>query len=83
MIMPLFQKLEYINQDFLKSKLYLSGDIPADKAAADQWFENNIKYASEFSLKYKDKGTYVTTYVNKMLLDYMDSVEKLYKEKFA
>ena len=38
MIMPLFQKIEYINQDFLKSKLYMSGDIPADKAAADQWF---------------------------------------------
>ena len=48
MIMPLFQKLEYINQDFLKSKLYLSGDIPADQEAADRWFENNINDSKNY-----------------------------------
>lgn len=83
MIMPLFQKIEYINQDFLKSKLYLSGDLPADKEAADRWFENNIRNASEFMMKYKDKGTYITEYVNKLVIDYMDSVEKQYKEKIS
>lgn len=83
MIMTLFQKYEYVNQDFLKSKLYQLGDIPSDKAAADEYFQKAIKYASEFMLRYENKGRFIEEYSKSIVKDYMDSIEKLYKEIYG
>ena len=83
MIMTLFQKYEYVNQDFLKSKLYQLGDIPSDKAAADEYFQKAIKYASEFMLRYENKGRFIEEYSKSIVKDFMESIDREYKRKFG
>jgi len=80
MIMTLFEKTEYINQDFKRSALYLLGDMPDNKVDANSYFIKAVKAAGDFCKKYIGKGKYIEDYASAIVLDYMDSLENAYKK---
>ena len=80
MIMTLSEKRQYVDQDFLKSKLYLLGDMPDEITAADVFFQKAIKYAGEFMTRYENKSTQIEQYALDIVKDYMFSIEQEYKK---
>ena len=81
--MPLFEKIEYINQDFKKSALCNIDDIPSTRSDAAIWHQKAVEDARVFIKKYQGKGKYVENYVTVLILDYMDSIERLYEKQFG
>lgn len=75
----LSEKRDFIDADFLNSKLYHMGLLPEDQEDQKAYFKAAIQYAGDFLEKYKGKGwsfEYAMTITN----DWMDNLEKLSRE---
>lgn len=75
----LSEKRDFIDADFLNSKLYHMGLLPEDQEDQKTYFKAAIQYAGDFLEKYKGKGwsfEYAMTITN----DWMDNLEKLSRE---
>lgn len=75
----LSEKRDFIDADFLNSKLYHMGLLPEDQEDQKAYFKMAIQYAGDFLEKYKGKGwsfEYAMTITN----DWMDNLEKLSRE---
>lgn len=75
----LSEKRDFIDADFLNSKLYHMGLLPEDQEDQKAYFKTAIQYAGDFLEKYKGKGwsfEYAMTITN----DWMDNIEKLSRE---
>lgn len=79
-MMILSEKIEYINEDFKKSKLVLLGDLPDDITKAKEWYDKADPYASDFLLRYKGKGSCVESYAYSLVKDYMETADRIYSE---
>ena len=81
MIMPLFKKIEFVNEDFLKSGLYHMGEPPGGKTSSQKWYDEAKQEASAFILRYKGKGAQVEKYVYSLVSDFMDNADRIYLAK--
>lgn len=91
----LFEKMRLIDEDFKKSPLYNMPDLPDTKEKAGKWFEEVIKNANIFQKRWnlirKDgassmiealDGDYAKVFAYYLLHDYVNALERKYKEKF-
>ena len=75
----LSQKRDYIDKDFLQSKLYKMDNLPKGRDAQSEYFRCAIVFAGEFLDKYKGKG-WGEDHAHEIVNDWMDNLEKLSKE---
>lgn len=75
----LSEKRDFIDADFIQSKLYNMGLLPQDPGERSAYFHNAIENAGEFMLKYRNKG-WSENYAHEIVNDWMDNLEKLSKE---
>ena len=81
MIMPLFKKIEFVNEDFLKSGLYHMGEPPGGKTSSQKWYDEAKQKASAFILRYKGKGKVIEDYAYSLVSDFMDNADRIYLAK--
>lgn len=75
------EKIEYINQDFKQSALYLLGEVPSTKAEQREFFHKAIAYAGDFIEKYAGRGRNIKEYIKIFIDDYMETLEREAKRK--
>lgn len=79
MQMTLFEKQQFVNEHFKRSALYQMGDMPDDHT--DVFIGNAVYAASAFMLKYKGKGKQIEDYANAIAMDWLEGLEKQWREK--
>ena len=82
MMMTLFEKMEYINNDFRSNPLYQMREIPNDKEAVSEFLLLAMTTANEFENKYKGKGQRIEQYVRELTFEWIEDLEKEYYKKY-
>ena len=80
MIMALFEKKEYIDNDFRKSELYHLNEVPTDPKIIDAYILKCVDAAGVFMKKYRGRGQRVEEYVKELVNEWMDDMEKEYRK---
>lgn len=75
------EKIEYINQDFKQSALYLLGEVPSTDAERREFFHKAVGYAGDFLEKYSGRGKHIKEYAITLIDDYMETLERECKRK--
>lgn len=75
----LSQKRDYIDKDFMQSKLYRMDNVPEGPDAQAEYFKCAISFANDFLNKYKNKG-WSSEYALQIVNDWMENLERIAKE---
>ena len=81
MILTIFEKLQYVENDFKQSNVYqMSNDPTPEQLDDDQWWHTVIHDTGAWADKYKDKGKEVYSHAMEIAFDWLESLEKEWRK---
>ena len=81
MILTIYEKLKYIEEDFKQSAVYQNSNNPSpEDLDNDTWWHNVIHDCGAWADKYKGKGEKIYSYAMEIAFDWLESLEKEWRK---